>query len=263
MKLFVVGLPIGNIEDITLRAINVLKSVNLILCEDTREFIKISSKYGISTKTESYHDFNENEKVSKVIDLLKSGKNIALVSDRGTPCISDPGFLLIREYTKFLNYNISGKIVPIPGASAVILSQSICAFEGRFLFWGFSKPKDLKSLSNLPFSIIFFEAPHRIQEFLKNLHDNFGDRKIFIAREITKYFEEFQYYNLKDIKLEQPKGEFTIIVEGNNNQTVNYELMDKIIDLKLDISNKDLVNLLTLVTNENKNLIKEYLNDKM
>jgi 16S rRNA (cytidine1402-2'-O)-methyltransferase len=253
-KLFIVGLPIGNIQDITIRAIETLKSADLILCEDTREFIKLAKMYNITTKLESLHDFNEKIKSKAIIALLIAGKNIALTSDRGTPTISDPGFLLIKNYTELLNYEISNIIIPIPGVSAPITAQSICCFSNTFLFVGFTEKLHLLSLEKQENAMIFFEAPHRISKFIKNALEIFGNRRIFIAREMTKQYEEFCYSTLEKYCTEDPKGEFTIIIEGFRpiNQTINHELITKICQMEIQISNKDLANLLSEILNIEK-----------
>lgn len=246
-KLFVVSLPIGNLEDITLRAISILKNVDLILCEDTREFIKIAKTYDILKTCESFHDFNEKEKTKTILKKLENGQNIAIVSDRGTPTLSDPGFFLIKEYAHRLGTKVSGAIVPVPGASSILAAQSICSFDSKFLFYGFVKKNELKNLVNVEFPIIFFEAPHRINAFFENLHEVFGNRKIFIAREISKIYEEFFYVNLEEAKIENPRGEFTIILDKPRRSRASLSSIDahesllkEVCSLDLNISNKDM-----------------------
>jgi 16S rRNA (cytidine1402-2'-O)-methyltransferase len=211
MKLFVVGLPIGNLEDITFRAIEILKNVDLILCEDTREFIKIASRYNITTKYESFNDYSEKEKTYKVIEFMKKNKQVAIVSDRGTPVISDPGFFLIDECLK---NNID--VRSVPGASAVTTAMPLSGFGHRFLFYGFVyKFKDLKNFVDISVPLVFFVSPKKIEDFFIKLYEIFGDRKVFIAREMTKIHEEFIYSSLKILSEKisfETLGEFTVII---------------------------------------------------
>jgi 16S rRNA (cytidine1402-2'-O)-methyltransferase len=222
-KLYIVPTPIGNLEDITFRAINVLTDVDLILCEDTRRSKKLLIHYNIDTPLRSHHKFNEHKEVGKVVDKILSGEKIALISDAGTPGISDPGFLAVRTC---LENNI--EVECLPGATALVpaLVNSGIPFE-RFVFEGFLPVKKgrktrLEKLTKEDRTMIFYESPHKLLKTLNDFSNSFGaDRKISVSREITKIYEEtirgsVEYIiNLFTDKI--PKGEFVIIVEGCKN----------------------------------------------
>ena len=190
--LYLVSTPIGNLGDITFRAIETLKISDLILCEDTRISRNLLEKFDIKSKVISNHKFNEKKNLSKIIELLNKGSIVSLISDAGTPCISDPGKILINEC---INNNI--EIIPVPGASAVTSAVSISGFSEKFFFYGFFPEKqkilkeDLKNLSLLNSSIVFFISPNKFKKIIPYLKKNFPDRKILICREMTKYFEEY------------------------------------------------------------------------
>lgn len=220
-KLYLVATPIGNLGDITFRAIETLKNVDLILAEDTRKTIKLLNHFEISKQMISFYRHNEGTKIDSVIELLLEGKNLALVSDAGTPAISDPGEDLVREAIK--NDIV---VIPIPGAVAFVQGLICSGFDTkRFVFEGFlpmnkgNRKAHLNSLKNEERTIIFYEAPHKLRRTLKDLREYFGgDRKVVLSREITKVFEEhlrfnldeaIAYYNEGDIK-----GEFVVLVEG-------------------------------------------------
>lgn len=221
--LYIVATPIGNLEDITLRAVRVLKEVDLILCEDTRVTAKLLQKYGIKTPTLSYHSHSKLSKVEKIFEMLESGKNVALVSDAGTPAISDPGVLLVSQIRERAP-NV--KIVPIPGSSAVVSALSVSGFPASdFLFLGFLPHKKgretlFKEIAESKRTVVFYESPHRIMKTLASLDKALGKRKIAIARELTKIYEEFlsgtaselyEYFNKNKEKI---KGEFVVMVSG-------------------------------------------------
>lgn len=222
-KLYIVPTPIGNLEDITFRAINILTDVDLILCEDTRRSKKLLIHYNIDTPLRSHHKFNEHKEVGKVVDKILSGEKIALISDAGTPGISDPGFLAVRTC---LENNI--EVECLPGATALVpaLVNSGIPFE-RFVFEGFLPVKKgrktrLEILTNEDRTMIFYESPHKLLKTLNDFSNSFGaDRKISVSREITKIYEETirgsveHIINLFTDKI--PKGEFVIIVEGCKN----------------------------------------------
>jgi len=222
-KLYIVPTPIGNLEDITFRAINILTDVDLILCEDTRRSKKLLIHYNIDTPLRSHHKFNEHKEVGKVVDKILSGEKIALISDAGTPGISDPGFLAVRTC---LENNI--EVECLPGATALVpaLVNSGIPFE-RFVFEGFLPVKKgrktrLEKLTNEDRTMIFYESPHKLLKTLNDFSNSFGaDRKISVSREITKIYEETirgsveHIINLFTDKI--PKGEFVIIVEGSKN----------------------------------------------
>ena len=244
--LYLIPTPIGNLEDITFRAISILKSVDVILCEDTRESSKLLSHYNIKKKLIACHEYNEDKLFDKVRDLLDSGKNIGLISDQGTPIINDPGFVLSR-YLIENGYNV----VSLPGPTAFVPALTSSGLDpSPFLYYGFLNSKkskreeELKVLRNYPFSIIFYEAPHRINSMLKSILEIFGDRKVSISREISKKYETIyrdKISNLIDnIEL---KGEFVIIVEGNN-EVVDYSDLDIVEHVKLyldDLSEMDAI----------------------
>ena len=221
-KFYVVATPIGNMEDITLRAIETLKEVDLILCEDTRETKKILQKYNINKLTLSYHSRSKLSKLDKIFELLEEGKNLALVSDAGTPTISDPGTMLISKIKNNLRDSVD--VIPIPGASAVIAALSASGLPTHeFTFLGFLPHKKgretlFKEIAESKRTMVFFESPHRILKTLKSLQKFCPNKKVCIAREITKIYEEFktgspaellEYLTKNPIK---QKGEFTIIV---------------------------------------------------
>lgn len=211
-KLYIVATPIGNPKDITLRALEVLKNVNLILAEDSREFLKLSCFYEIKTKVQSYHLFNEKEKTDKIINLLKLGTNIAMVSDRGTPLISDPGFILVREYIRQ-----GGKPIAVPGASVISSLISISNLGHKFCFLGFATKKELMNFKNLELPIMFFCSPHGLLKMLKFLEENFPEREIIIAKDLTKTYEKVIYSHVGHWGNFEHKGEFTLFLGKNKN----------------------------------------------
>ena len=213
--LYLIPTPIGNLGDITLRAIELLKKSDFILCEDTRVSKILLDKFEIKAKLISNHKFNEVKNLSKIIDLLKGNKIISMVSDAGTPSISDPGAVLVNECLK---QNIN--IVPLPGPSAVTTAVSVSGFDEKYLFYGFFPEKEkmireeLDKLSNLNFCLVFFISPRKINKIIPHLKNYFKDRKILICREISKYYEEFIRTNIEELELfeNQPKGELTIVI---------------------------------------------------
>ena len=219
--LYLVATPIGNLEDITFRAVRILKEVDIILAEDTRKTLKLLNHFEISKRMISFYRHNEGVKTDYVIELLESGKNLALVSDAGTPGISDPGEDLVKEA---IEHNIN--VVPIPGAVAFIQGLIASGFDTtRFVFEGFlsinkrARRERLDYLKRETRTMIFYEAPHKLKRTIQDLYDAFGgERKIVLARELTKIHEEFlrfsleearEYYDKRDIK-----GEFVVLVEG-------------------------------------------------
>lgn len=221
-KLYLIPTPIGNLEDITLRAINILKSVDLILAEDTRTSKFLLNKYEISTRMESHHKFNEHEKVEYVAQRINAGMNIALISDAGTPAISDPGFLLVR---KCVENDI--EVETLPGATAFVPALVNSGLPtDRFTFEGFLPPKKgrmtrLTELSEEPRTMIFYESPYRLAKTLKQLCEFFGEeRRCSVSREISKLHEETRRGTLKELaqwyEEHEPKGEIVFIVEGKD-----------------------------------------------
>lgn len=219
-KLYIVATPIGNLEDITLRAINVLKSVDIIIAEDTRHSLKLLNHLEISKPLISYHRHNEEEKTDVILDKIDEGNNIALISDAGTPVISDPGEIIVK---KALERDIS--IIPIPGACAIITALMVAGVNTRnFNFYGFLsinkkiRMKELEQIKNNKSTIILYEAPHKIINTLRDLEEYVGERQIVLARELTKIHEEFIRGNIKEVraKLDSPKGEYVIIINEDN-----------------------------------------------
>src|SRR3989338_2597399 len=230
--LYVVATPIGNLTDITLRALETLKKVDLILCEDKRITSRLLNKYAIKTKIKSHHKYNEHKSAGEAISLLVSGKDIALVSDAGTPLISDPGKTLIAAA---MDQNI--KVIPVPGPSALLAALSVCPFESEnseFLFIGFlpenkSKRKDtLCSLKNRSKNIVIYIAPHDIKKYIAEINNIYPDSEIFIAREISKIYEELWKGKIPDLiwLLENKtfKGEIVVILHINKQaESLNME----------------------------------------
>ncbi len=221
--LYVVATPIGNLEDITFRAIRILKEVDYILCEDTRTTKNLLDRYGITTKTMSYHSHSTDGRESSIINLLKGGKNFALVSDAGTPCISDPGVMLVSNIRKELRSE--AKISPIPGPSALVSALSASGISSaEFTFLGFlphkkGREKLFKEIAESERVMVFYESTHRILKTLASLDKHSPKKKVMIAREITKQFEEFlsgipsELLNFLNENKVKQKGEFVVIVE--------------------------------------------------
>ena len=228
--LYIVSTPIGNLADITLRALEILRNSNYILCEDTRTSKKLLEKYKINSKMISNHKFNEKKNLKKIVDFLKSGLIVSLISDAGTPGVSDPGLVLVKECLK---NNIN--IIPLPGASAVTSAISISGFSDKFFFYGFFPDKlkiidnDLASLSYINSSIIFFISPKKINKAIPYIKKNFSGRNILICREMTKFYEEFIRSSVDDLKEfnQEVKGELTIVIsEKNEKKKASQELSE-------------------------------------
>ena len=259
--LYLVSTPIGNLKDITFRAIEVLKKSSYILCEDTRVSKNLLDKYDIKSKLISNHKFNETKNLSKIIELLKSGEIISLISDAGTPSISDPGAILVNECIK---KNI--KIIPIPGPSAVSTAVSISGFSEKFFFYGFLPDKkqnllnELKKLSQFNNSLVFFISPKKINKIIPDLKNNFVGRKIVFCREISKLYEEFVRKDIDDLEpfTKEPKGELTVVISekkiDKNTSQVLSESDKSIIDKMIDIfSVKEITNFI----NQNRDISKK------
>ena len=228
-KLYIVGTPIGNLDDITIRAVNTLRNVDVILAEDTRQTLKLLNHFEISKHMISYHRHNEDDKIEKIVEILNSGKNLALVSDAGTPIISDPGQNLVKYLVKN-NYDIE----VVPGVTALITAIVKSGLDStRFTFEGFlsvnkkQRKERLKSLVNETRTMIFYEAPHKILSTLKDMYEYFGNRDICIARELTKIHEEYRYTNFKDaiLNIEENgiKGEIVLVISGASEDKINEE----------------------------------------
>lgn len=264
-QLYLVATPIGNLADITYRAVNLLKNVDIIACEDTRQAKKLLNHYQVTTKTLCVHEHNEKNKLSYLTRLLTVGKNIALISDAGTPLISDPGFNIVQACLKnHIN------VVPIPGPSAVMAALSASGMPVHaFLFKGFLPVKknqqltELSKIKNINATLLFFEAPKRLSATLKNMQTVFGGaRSVVIAREITKQFESFYRGSVSEL-IEQlnnntiiEKGECVILVapgQSDKNKQVNVTTDDILQIMTKELPVKQAVNLTHQLTNEPKN----------
>ena len=260
--LYIVSTPIGNLSDITLRAIDVLKKSEYILCEDTRTSKKLLDKYKIKSKLISNHKFNEKKNINKIIEILKSEKIVSVISDAGTPAISDPGKIIINECVKK-----KINIYPIPGASAVSSAVSISGFSEKYFFYGFFPQKkkdllnDLKSLSNVDGSIIFFVSPNKINDSIEHIKTFFSGRKILICREMTKFFEEYIRIEVDDLEPFQkiPKGELTLVISENTSYLVSLSESDKK-KIKKMIQTLSVRDIVDLITKEKKISKKEIYN---
>ena len=253
-NLYLVSTPIGNMQDITFRAIDILKKSDYILCEDTRVSQNIINRFNIKSKLISNHKFNEKKNLKKIIELIKSNKQVSLISDAGTPSISDPGNILINECVK---HDID--VIPIPGASAVAAAVSISGFSDKFFFYGFFPEKvkvlknDLENLSKINCSIVFFVSSKKINKIIPELKNFFSSRKIVICREISKIYEEFIRSDVDDLKpfSNDLKGELTIVISGNNYDKKNSKELNE----SVKISIKKMINKLSV--KEIINIIKQ------
>ena len=259
--LYIVSTPIGNLEDITLRALHVLKNSDIILCEDTRRSIKLLSHYKIKKKLISYHKFNEKKQTENIIEYFKEGKILSLISDAGTPLLSDPGRLLVNTCLEN-----SIEVIPIPGVSSITSSLSVSGFSDKFLFYGFlpktenELEKILSSLSQNKYSQIFYVPSKKINFYLKKFKKFFSGRKILIAREITKIHEAFIREEIDKLNVFKGaiKGELTIVISESNTKIKNYDeqkIVNKIKKYLKKYSLKDTVNLILEVENINKKKI--------
>ena len=249
--LYIVSTPIGNLDDITLRSIDILKKSDIILCEDTRRSLKLLNHYKIKKKLISYHKFNEQKQLQKVIEYLNEGKILSLISDAGTPTLSDPGTLLVKTCIEK-----EVKIFPIPGPSSITAAISSAGFEDKFLFYGFlPKTKNdlikvLNSLKDLNFSLVFFVPGIKINFYLNFFKDFFFGRDIVIGREITKKHETFYRYSIKAIKPFNItlKGELTIVISKiyhNNKVLLDRDIIDQADKYLKKYSLKDVVELIS------------------
>jgi len=215
--LFVVATPIGNLNDMSNRALDVLRQADLIACEDTRQTIKLLNHFGIQKAMTSYHEFNEEKRAAELADKLVGNTNVALVSDAGTPAIADPGYRLVR-----LCRQRGIPVVAIPGPSAAVTAIAASGLPSdEFMFVGFLPAKNnarrekLTSLANVTCTLVFYEAPHRIEAALDDVQEALGDREVCIAREITKIHEEFLFGRVSEVKTHiKPLGEFVVVVGG-------------------------------------------------
>jgi|TARA_B110000881_G_scaffold98567_1_gene86714 16S rRNA (cytidine1402-2'-O)-methyltransferase len=230
--LYIVSTPIGNLDDISLRAVETIKNSDIVLCEDTRRSLKLLNHLKISKKLISYHKFNEKKELSRIIQYLNEGKIVSLISDAGTPVLSDPGNILINECIK---KNL--KIIPIPGASAITSAMCASGFDDQFLFFGFlpktekEAEKIMRGLRDIKFSIIFFIPGIKVNFYLKLFKKHFLGRKLMIAREMTKIHETFYREEINKINMFKTtlKGELTVVISKKNNKTnnIDYENIKK------------------------------------
>lgn len=239
--LYLVPTPIGNLEDMTYRSINVLNTVEVIFSEDTRVTLQLLNHFDIKKKLIALHDHNEDSEKEKVLEYLKNGKSIAIVTDRGTPIISDPGYKTVK-YVTDNGYNVVG----LPGANAFVPALITSGIEpSPFMFYGFLNSKDSKrktELENLKFckyTIIFYEAPHRIKKTMEEILEIFGDRQVSLSREISKKFESIYRGNISDLlpTLDNIKGEFVIVVSPYKEDNSSNNKLSIIDNIKLYIEN--------------------------
>ena len=269
-SLYLIPTPIGNMEDITIRSINILKQVDIIFSEDTRETLKLLNYFEINKKLVSCHKFNEDKIYIKVIESLKEGLNVGLVTDRGTPIISDPGYVV--------SYNVIKEgfnVIALPGPTAFVPALITSGLNpNKFLFYGFLdskkslKRKQLEKIKNLEYTLIFYESPFRIKETIELIRDIFGERQISISREISKKYEEIYRGTPSEVLLEliEPKGEFVLIVDGNNEEE-NYDNIDIIEHInkliKDNISEKEAIKKVAKLHKLDKNTVyMKYKNNK-
>lgn len=252
-SLYLIPTPIGNIDDITIRSLNILKFVDELLCEDTRTTGLLLKQYDIKKKLVSCHEYNEEKIVDYVLNKLKNGLNIGLVTDQGSPIISDPGFIISREVIKE-GYNV----ISLPGATAFVPALSSSGINpSPFVFYGFLNSKkskqiqELNSLKDIRYTIILYEAVHRIKDTLNNILEVLGDRKISIGREISKLYEEYTRGKVSELLplVDKMKGEFVIILEGNTD-TVDYSNLDVVDHVKLYLDEMDEMSAIKRVSKE-------------
>ena len=270
--LYIVSTPIGNLDDITLRALEVLKNTDIILCEDTRRSMKLLNHYNIKKKLISYHKFNEKKQLATIIKHFNEGKILSLISDAGTPLLSDPGRVLVNQCVKN-DINVT----PVPGVSSITSAISISGFKDQFLFYGFLPKtenelmKVLTNLSDCEYSLIFFVPSKKINFYISNFKNFFSGRKILIAKEITKIHEFFLRENIDNLKefKNSVKGELTIVISEKNTKIKSFDekkIVNKIKKYLKNYSLKDTVNMIleTEKTNKNKiyNLCLKIKNEK-
>ena len=259
-KLYLIPTPIGNLEDITLRALNILKQVDIVFAEDTRETYNLLKYYEISKRIESCHKYSEMKNKNKILNILKEGKSIGYVTDRGTPLISDPGNVIVDECIK---NNID--VISLPGASALLPAINMSGISNeRFLFYGFlnskksQAKKELELLKNEQYTLIFYESPFRIIDTLQLMYDILGDRKVSIIREISKIHEEVNRDYLSNIinNVQNIKGEIVVVVEGSKNEDKEIDF-DEIINNYIDsgYSRRDAIKKVSEEYNISKNKI--------
>ena len=265
-RLYLVSTPIGNLKDITLRAIETLKKSTYILCEDTRVSRNLLDRYEIKSKLISNHKFNESKNLNKIVDLLKSGEIISLISDAGTPSISDPGAILVNECIK---NNI--KITPIPGPSAVTVAVSMSGFSEKFIFHGFLPEKKkaiedvLNKISKFDETCVFYISPKKVNKIIPELKIFFSGRKIVFCREITKIYEEFIRKDIDELDIlnMELKGELTIVIsekkiDKNNSQELSESDMNIIKMMINKLTIKEITEIISQIKDVSKKEIYNY-----
>ena len=259
--LYLVSTPIGNLKDITLRAIETLKKSSYILCEDTRVSKNLLDRYEIKSRMISNHKFNESKNLNKIISLLKSGEIISLISDAGTPSISDPGSILVNEC---IRNDI--KVTPIPGPSAVATAVSISGFSEKFIFYGFLPEKKqalinvFNKISKFDETCVFFVSTKKINKIIPDLKKYFRGRKIVFCREISKIYEEFIRKNVDDLEIfnKELKGELTIVIsEKKIDKNVSQELSESDMNIIKKMINKLTIKEITEIISQNKDISKK------
>jgi len=264
--LYLVPTPIGNLGDITYRAVEVLKNSNCILCEDTRVSRNLLDKFEIKSKLISNHKFNEIKNLPKIIDLLKEGKLISLISDAGTPGISDPGAVLVNECLKQ-----GVNVIPLPGPSAVTTAMSASGFSDKYLFYGFFPEKEkvikenLSLLSDLNFSLIFFISPKKINKNIPIIKNYFNGRRILICREISKFYEEYIRSTVDELDLfaKEPKGELTVVLSEKKTDKKTSQILSESDKRNIEkminkLSTKEITNLISQNSKVSKKEIYDY-----
>ena len=261
-SLYLVPTPIGNLEDITIRSLNVLRDSDEILCEDTRTTGILLSNYDIKKKLVSCHEFNEDKMIEYVVSKLKDGLTLSLVTDQGTPIISDPGYIVSRGVI-----NAGYNVISLPGPTAFVPSLTSSGIEpSPFLFYGFLNSKkskqisELNSLKDYKFTVIFYESVHRLKDTLYNILNVFGNRKICICRELSKLHEEYIRGNIEDVinNIDNLKGEFVLVVEGNKT-IVDYSNLSVVEHVKIylddGVSEMDAIKIVAKERNVPKSII--------
>ena len=268
-SLYLVPTPIGNLEDITLRSLNVLKTVDEILCEDTRDTGILLKNYDIKKKLVSCHEYNEDKIIDYVISKLEAGMNLALVTDQGTRIISDPGYIVSRAVI-----NAGYNVISLPGATAFVPALTSSGIEPNpFLYYGFLNSKkskqisELNSLKNYKFTMIFYESVHRIKETLENMLEVFGNRNICVCRELSKIHEEYTRGTIEEVipLTDTMKGEFVIVVEGNK-EIVDYSSIDMFDHVQMYVedgmSEKDAIKLVAKERDVPKSEVYSYYHNR-
>lgn len=264
-KLYLIPTPIGNLDDITLRALNILKEVDIVFAEDTRETFNLLKYYNINKKIESCHKYSEMKNKEKILKILKEGKTIGFVSDRGTPLISDPGNFVVNEV---IRENIS--VIALPGATALIPALNMSGLDNeRFLFYGFlnnkknAAKKELNKLKDVEYTMIFYESPRRLKTTLELMLEAFGNRKISIVREISKLHEEIIRDSIENVTkiIDDIKGEIVIVVEKKKNnklETISTNYIELVKEMQEEgYSKKDAIKEVSLKYNISKNKLYE------